>query len=522
MGIDEVGQDLRTVDYRFGDCSLDTETLELTRSGAIVSLEPQVLRLILVLIENRDRAVAKDELIEKVWKRRFVSDSSLNTCISAARQALGDDGRSQSVIKTLPRLGFRFVAEVEESGAPLGRLTLRTGEPSIAVLPFENLSGDPEQEYFADGLCEDLITDLSNIAGLLVVARNSSFALKGRSADVKKISESLGVSHVLEGSARKVGPKIRVNVQLIDAASGGYIWAERYDGDIGDIFEFQDNIRDRIVSALEVKLTAADRATADRKPTSSIDAYDLFLKGRASFYGFTSERLFEAKECFEQAIRIDPNYADAYGYLSYCHFYAWFESFPGHEDGLRRASELAAKGVAVDGSSAIATARLGWTQIYLRNFEEAVGNFKKAIALAPNNADIHADFAQAMNYWGNADQALELIARAHTLDAIAPPLWDAYEGHSLLLLGRFDQAVSKFRRAIERIPDFTAAHLRLAMAYTELRQHADAKATIRKIREISPRCCLRAVAEHYPYRIDAVQQHFLDCLREAGLPEHNG
>ncbi len=279
-------------------------------------------------------------------------------------------------------------------------------KPSIAVLPFDNMSGDPEQEYFSDGMAEDLITDISKISGLFVIARNSSFAFKGQAIDVKEIAGKLGVKHILEGSVRKMGAKLRVNAQLIDAASGGHVWAERYDGDMADIFEFQDSIREQIVAALQVSLTPTDKALTERKPTDSVEAYDLFLKGRASYYRYTPENLLEARKCLEKAIEIDPNFADAYGYLSYCHFFGWSQMSADFDDNLDRANELAEKGVALDNASAIALTRLGWIQTFLRRYDQAIANLEKAVELAPNNGDVNATFGQASNYWGNPERGV--------------------------------------------------------------------------------------------------------------------
>jgi adenylate cyclase len=256
-------------------------------------------------------------------------------------------------------------------------------KPSIAVLPFDNMSGDPEQEYFSDGLAEDLITDLSKISGLFVIARNSAFAFKGQPIDVRRVAKELGVRHVLEGSVRKAGERVRINAQLIDAHTGGHIWAERYDGDLGDIFSLQDNITAQIVSALQVSLTPTDKERAERKATDSVEAHDRFLMGRANFYRFTPELMLEATECFQEAIEIDPNYAEAYSYLSYCHFLGWVFIWPGFDDTLERANELAKKGVALDDTSAFALARLGNVQVFLRRYEPAIANLEKAIALAP-------------------------------------------------------------------------------------------------------------------------------------------
>jgi TolB-like protein len=229
--------------YQFGDYSLDTGSLELKRRGDLVALEPQVFRLIVCLIKNRDRVVSKDELIDMVWDRRIVSDGALNTRINSARSAVGDNGKTQAVIKTFPRRGFRFVADAVEvqptTAAPGTEPLPLPDKPSIAVLAFENLSGDREQEYFADGLAEDIITGLSKFHWFFVIARNSSFTYKGSAVDVKQVARELGVQYVLEGSVRKSGNRVRITAQLIDALTGRHVWAERYDRDLEDVFAVQ-------------------------------------------------------------------------------------------------------------------------------------------------------------------------------------------------------------------------------------------------------------------------------------------
>ena len=392
-------------------------------------------------------------------------------------------------------------------------------KPSIAVLPFDNMSGDPEQEYFSDGMSEDLITDISNISGLFVIARNSSFAFKGQAIDVKEVAAKLGVKHILEGSVRKMGTKLRINAQLIDAATGGHIWAQRFDGDMEDIFEFQDAIREQIVSALQVSLTPTDKKLTERKPTDSAAAYDLFLKGRASYHRYTPEDLNEAINCLEEAIEIDPNFADAYGYLSYCHIWGWAVMLPGFDDPLERANELAEKGVALDGASAIALSRLSWIQIFLRRHDQAIANLEKAIALAPNNADVNATFGQVLNYCGNPERALKMMEKAFSIEMFVPPNWEYQVGCSHLLLRRYDEALVRFNRAIERAPKFAPAYLHLAWACVELDRLDDANDAIKAVLEIVPQYTLIEVARIFPYRIDEDRNRYLDNLRKAGLPE---
>jgi adenylate cyclase len=392
-------------------------------------------------------------------------------------------------------------------------------KPSVAVLPFDNLSDDPQQEYFSDGMAEDLITDISQISGLAVTARNSSFAFKGQSVDVKEIAKQLGVQHIVEGSVRKMGDRLRVNAQLIDGADGQHIWASRYDGNMAEIFDFQDDIREQIVSALQVSLTPTDKVLTERKPTDSVEAYDLFLRGRASLHRYTPEQLLEASNCLEATLEIDPNFADAYGFLSFCYLWGWAYMLPGFDDNLEMANELAEKGVALDNKSANAVMRLGWAQTWLRDYDQAIANFEKAIVLAPNNADVNATFGQALNYWGDPERALELLERALTLETITPPLWEAYAGFSYFLLRQYDQAIARSLWATERAPTISPAYWQLACAYTELDRLDDAKNTIEELVEIAPQYTLKEVARIFPYRTDETRNRILDGLRKAGLPE---
>ena len=418
-----------------------------------------------------------------------------------------------------------YRVELERSGpsqddAPLTRFAAQPADkPSVAVLPFDNLSGDPEQEYFSDGLAEDLITDLSTISGLFVIARNSAFAFKGQPVDVRRVAEQLGVRHVLEGSVRKAGGKVRINAQLIDAHSGGHIWAERYDGNLEDIFSLQDNIAAQIVAALQVSLTPTDQALTDRKPTDSVAAHDLFLRGRASYHRYTPDDLREAIKCLEEAIEIDPNFAEAYSYLSYCHFQAWYQLGPEFDDNFARANELAEKGVALDGTSAIALTRLGWVQVMLRRYDESIANLEKAFALAPNNADVIATYGQILNYWGNPERGLQMMERAFSIEMIAPPNWEFQFGLSHLLLRQYDEALAGFNRAIERAPKWAPAYLYLAGAYAEVDRLDDARDAIKAVLDITPKFTVKEAARQYPHRLAEFRERILDSWRKAGLPE---
>jgi TolB-like protein len=274
--------------FQFEDYALDTTRRELRCGSVLVSLEPQVFDLLEYLIRNRQRVVSKDDLIASIWNGRIVSESALSNRLNAARSAIGDSGEDQRLIRTVVRKGIRFVGDVRERQEPVlvaaeqpTRYPTLPDKPSIAVLPFQNLSGDPEQEYFADGTVEDVITALSRFSTLFVIARNSSFAYKGRVVDVKQVGRELGVRYVLEGSVRKASNQVRITGQLIDAANGAHLWADRFDGKLKDVFDLQDRVTSSVVGAIVPKLEQAEFERVKRKPTESLDAYECFLRGMA-------------------------------------------------------------------------------------------------------------------------------------------------------------------------------------------------------------------------------------------------
>jgi TolB-like protein len=320
--------------FRFGDHVLDIERRELRCGAELVALEPQVFDLLAYLVRNRGRVVTKHDLIEAVWGGRIVSDSALTTRLNAARKAVNDSGAAQRVIRTLARKGVRFVAEVTEDGvleaaaAPGPSLAL-PDKPSIAVMPFANLSGDPEQEYFADGMVEEIITALSRIRWLSVIARNSSFTFKGHAIDAKQVGRDLGVRYVLEGSVRKVGSRVRITAQLIDATNGGHLWADRFDGSLEEVFELQGDVAASVAGVVEPTLRAAEVARSAARPTTDLGTYDCYLRALVVFHPMTKEAVFEALGLLERAIAIDRNYGPALAFAAACHMqflnYSWTE-----------------------------------------------------------------------------------------------------------------------------------------------------------------------------------------------------
>jgi TolB-like protein len=316
------------VQYRFEDFVLDSDRRELARRAEAIALGPQVFDLLLHLVKNREHVVTKDNLIEVVWEGRIISESTLTSHINAVRKAIGDTGEDQRLLRTIARKGYRFVGNVREtdssenaspakptisfaSASPVQALT-PPDHPSIAVLPFLNLSGDPEQDYFVDGVVDDIISALSRMRWLFVIARNSSFTYKGRAVDVKQAGRELGVRYILEGSLRRAANRVRITGQLVDATTGATLWSERFESALDDIFELQDQMATSIVGELVPHLERAEIERARHKPTESLDAYDYYLRGMWKFRQVSRSAMDEALPMFYEAIRRDPDFASAY------------------------------------------------------------------------------------------------------------------------------------------------------------------------------------------------------------------
>ena len=391
--------------------------------------------------------------------------------------------------------------------------------PSIAVLPFENMSGDTDQEYFADGISEDLITDLSKISGLHVIARNSVFTFKGRAVNVPDVARDLGVAWVMEGSVRKSGNRVRVTAQLIDGSTGGHLWAERYDGDMAEIFDFQDRIRGEIVAALEVTLTPDDEARTKQYRTESVEAYDAYLKGRTAYFQYTPNDNIKAREFFEQSIGIDPGFGQAYAYFGNCYVNAWLFMWPGFDEGLDRAVELTEKGVELDPGSATAHYRLGFAEIFRRNHDRAIECFGRALEMAPDDAEVHAYYGETLNYCGDYEKAREHLEHAQALDPLFPPSWTFMFGHSAYGLGEYDKAVQFVRRALDRVPEFQVAYFFLICSLAELDRMDEARLAVDELLALLPAYTVSDAERIYPFRYDEVRKKFIDNLRKAGLPE---
>jgi adenylate cyclase len=390
--------------------------------------------------------------------------------------------------------------------------------PSIVVLPFANMSGDPEQDYFSDGISEDLITDLSKIKGLFVIARNSAFAYRGMSVDVRRVGRELGVRWVLEGSVRKAGNRVRITAQLIDGQSGGHLWADRYDGDLTDIFALQDEVTSRIVRSLEVHLGGDERRGLGRRGTDSIEAYDLALRGREEALRHSREAYERARPLFEQALVIDPAYP-----LPYCglallevgnHANGWHDPA---DRPLVRAEELARKALALDPDGARARYTLGVVELWKGAHEAARRLAERAIELDPNDATAHGLLCGILHYQGEPVAALASLATAMRLDPRYPDLYLHFRAQNLFMLGRFEEAAADLRERIARNPTTDISRMLLAASYGCLDRPGEARAVWAELLEVSPGFSAAQRRAVLPYRDPAHFDAILDGLRRAGI-----
>jgi len=393
-------------------------------------------------------------------------------------------------------------------------------KPSVAVLPFANLSDDPSQDYFADGMTEDLITDLSKISGLFVIARNSSFAYKGQQVKVRQVAEELGVRYVLEGSVRRIGDQVRINTQLIDATTGGHVWAERYDRKLDNIFAVQDAIMAKVVEALELHLTDREREQQDEGPkTDSLEAYDLVLQARKLLTRFDHKAAAQARDLLQRAIEIDPSYAEAHSLLGFYFFDEWEVWGRQRDKNLARALELATAAVELDPSDPAPHALLAMVHQWRREFDKANAAANKALALQPNDAITLSNLGTMLKLAGRYEEALEVHQQAVRLDPFHPPnylerLADAYAG-----VGNYIQCVEVAERGVALDPNYVGLHGSLALCYAALGRDEEAKAATAEMLRTNPRFTLKAFAAYVPYTHERDLQRSLNLLRKAGVPE---
>jgi len=490
------------VEFTFDNHVLDIDRRELRRGAELIALQPQVFDILVYLVLNRDRVVSKDDLLESIWDGRTVSESTLTSRIAAVRKAIGDSGEAQRLIRTMPRKGIRFVGDVREQKQPLTVAPSPKGakdsrrpalalpdKPSIAVLPFANLTADPEQEYFADGMVEEIITALSRIKWLFVIARNSSFTYKGQAMDVGEVGRELGVRYVLEGSVRRAGTRIRIAAQLIDAATDAHLWADRFDGSLGDVFDLQDKVASGVAGVIEPALQVAEIRRSTERPTNDLTTYDLYLRALSDFPTCDRDRLAQGLAMLEQAIARDANYGPALAlaaaYRIEFENHGWIEDSESNRsiaiELSRGALRVGADDPSILGRAAVALGRFG------EDIDAAVALIDRALALNPSFADGWYWSGWLRVFAGCPDLAIEHFEasmRLNPRDGRGFHL--AGIGTAHFIGGRFADAAATLRASLEELPSFTPSYRTLASCLAHMGRLDDAGAIVQRLRSLTP------------------------------------
>ena len=534
--IDDRSSPLR---YLFEDYALDTDRRELQRAGSLLPLEPQVFDLLAYLVRHRDRVVTKDDLFAAVWNGRIVSESALTTRINAARTALGDNGDAQRLIRTLRGRGIRFVGTVREetdaltlpdrssitvlpfantSGAPLSL----PRKPSIAVLPFTILSDDPEQQYFADGVVEDIITALSRFKSLFVIARNSSFTYRGKAVDIKQVGRELGVRYVLEGSVRKSADKVRINGQLIDSTTGAHLWADRFEGKLKDVFELQDQITTNVVGELITNVEVAEIERARRKPSTSLDAYDCYWKGLAEYWKISQPGSDDALAYFLKAINFDENFASAYGFAATTYAVRWQNRWMVNVAQERaEAVRLARRAIELGQSDEVALSRGGFVLAAIAGeLDFGAECARRSLMMNPNYAIGWLHSAWISLYSGDHQTVRANVGQFERLSPRAPTLFQGklVAAFAHVFEGHYKEAAYLAEQLTHELPSFGSAWRVLAMSRALAGDVALANIATRKMLELDPSLRVPAMASTMPLRRAVDVERLKEGYLLAGFP----
>jgi adenylate cyclase len=548
--------------FRVGGWIVAPATGRIARDGEEIQLEPKVMDVLVHLARRPDRVVSREELEAAVWAGRVVGYDAVSNAIIKLRKAFGDDARRARLIETLPKRGYRLRAAVEPMNAPADRpasalsVVVRrfasnrrtaiyaaaaalllavvaagwylagpqrapaspAGRPSIVVLPFENLVADPEQDYFSNGITEDLITELSRIPDLAVIARGSAFAYRG-DADLARLRRELGVRYVLRGSVRRDAARVRLNVQLIDAGSGRHLWAERYDATLVDSFGVQDAITDQIASVLKVRLMSGADGLA-RRYTASVEAYDHFLRGLDHYGRRAPDDVESAKASYERAIALDPGFARAYANLGLVYARQAIDGWAADSRAaLDRAGALADQALALDAGLADVHFVRAYVALFRRDHAGALHALDRALALRPSYADAYGLLAWVLHYAGRPEQARPALRQAIQLNPRVPSPYLLVQGEIDFTTGRYPDAIASLERALEMNPTAPRTHLWLAAAYARAGRIDDARWMTEQLRVLHPTLTLTRLRDAFPFQDGSQLERLLDGLRRAGLPE---
>ena len=560
--------------YSIGEWMFFARDFRLVRGADTVKLEPKVAQLLYFLATQAGATVSRKMLMEKIWPGMVVGDEALTNAVNKLRKAFGDNRQMPEVIETIPKAGYRLIAQVKvvsASDQPLDEASSKTirepdshlfrrhtvviasailvlvimalwsiqitkesntfneqlpqavvsEKPSIAVMPFDTLGGKPGQEYFADGITDDIITELAKNPKLLVISRDSTFFYKGKPLDIPMLAQRLSVRYLLRGTVQRMDDSVRINAQLIDTRNEGLIWAERYDGSLKDMFAFQDQITRQIAASLSAKVETNTTISSSRQITHNSDAYDKFTFGRTRFYLYANkEENDAAREFFEAAVELDPNFAPAYAMLAWTHIFdvinGWVEN---REKVMAKSIALAEKAIALDDTQPIAYFVRGLAYREMRDYIKAMVDAEKAIEIDPNYANGYMLLSSLYYFAGRPEEGLELIRKSMRLHPHHPYNYSLHLGQVYFVMKQYDEAIKALEQAVSSHPSSERLHVWLAAAYAYAGMIDEAGWEIDQVQMINPAFSLDNIRRSYPFKDDVDREHFIEGLRIAGLDE---
>ncbi|MDH5785472.1 MAG: winged helix-turn-helix domain-containing protein [Chromatiales bacterium] len=537
--------------FKLGDWVVDPASCHIQRGGEDIRVEPKMMDVLLYLVTHAGQVVSRDELEAHAWRGMVVSYDALSSCIIKLRKALGDDSHHPSYIETVPKRGYRLIAPVSAvqskailptSPAPrillpvfalvlaivavaVALFTTNPSPPqeqaSVVVLPFKNLSGDLQQDYFAVGIHDDIITDLSRIAALRVIANQSASRYLDDPVDLDLIARELKVQYVVQGSVQRTATLVRINVQLTHVARGEHIWAERFDSDEGMLFEVQDQISRQVLEAMLITTSGTDSHLLGDTSPSNFAAYDSFLQGHGYSRNRTRSGFEQAEEAYKQALRLDPDYARVYGALAVLYTNAYRHQWTPITlaEARERALTLAKKGVSLDESSPQAYWSLGFVHLFRKEFAEAEAAAQQAVNLSPNYADGLGLLAFISNWRGKAEQAITYIERATLLNPYYTFDYPWNIGLAYYTLGRYEKSVKSIEEALARNETAEFPRMFLAANYIRLGRLDDAEWEVEQVLTQRPETTLSHLSTTIPFEKPEHLQAFLQDMGRAGVPE---
>ena len=514
--------------FEIAGWSVDPTAHRMSSGPQTVRLEPKVMQVLVYLASRQGQTVTRDELADAVWSGTVVGDDAVTNAVLKLRKAFGDESHGK-VIETIPRRGYRLMAQVhaaarESASAhavaddPGGRAAC----PTIAVLPFRNLGGDVEQDYFSDGITEDLASALSNTGWYQVAASHSAFSYKGKALDVRQVGSELGVQYVLEGSVRRMGDKLRVAAQLVETGSGRNIWGHRYEGTLADVFDFQDQITESIVGTVEGMFQRAEGERIRHKRPENMEAYDYLLRGLAHMNKLTPEDAKTALRQFRKAIEKDPGYGRAYAYAFWCYRReAQLSGMDLSAEEQAEAVRLMQAGLQADRDDPIVLWQAATLKSYFeRDFEGALALIERSLAIDPNSPRAWNASAETHCLMGDSDAAREHAARAIRISPRNPTHWVSYTNIASANLQdlRYEEAADAARKALQLNRYAVLAHLALAASCVKLERLTEARAAIAQALQLNPRLTVSDLPELFPISRFRNLESYMDALHEAGLP----